>query len=297
MPSKTSLLGGLLVAITSLLATQVHATFLKDFSEGCFRPATIKSGKYNVTVNGTVRQYSVRVPDNYNPFNPYRVVLALHWFGGTIDDLEKNSTKYGNGTYYGLQTIAGDTAIFVAPQGIETLWMNTNGEDLALVDELIKIVDKGLCVDQSRRLAVGFSFGGSMAHAIANTRARVFRAVAILSGNDFTPFTGESLPVSVYVQHGVRDPGVNNPITQGRAMRDRFVKLNGCIPKDVEEPQPGSMSHIKTEYNLCFFGHQVTYIAFDGIHEFSPVDSGKTSSWAPLEIWKFFLTAPRPTIW
>ncbi|TMW63310.1 hypothetical protein Poli38472_002251 [Pythium oligandrum] len=297
MPSKTSLLGGLLVAITSFLAAQVNAAFITDYSPGCFRPATVKSGKFNMTINGTERQYVVRVPDNYNPFNPYRVVVALHWFGGTIDDLEKNSTKYGNGTYYGLKKIAGDTAIFVAPQGINSLWMNTNGEDLAFVDALVKLLDDGLCVDQSRRLAVGFSFGASMANAIANTRAKTFRAVAVMSGNQVTPFTGKSLPVSVYVQHGVRDPGIDNPITQGRAIRDRFVKLNGCIPKDVKEPQPGSKTHIRTDYNFCFFGHQVTYVAFDGVHEYSPVDAGKTSSWVPEEIWKFFLTAPRPTIW
>ncbi|TMW63304.1 hypothetical protein Poli38472_002245 [Pythium oligandrum] len=290
MVAKSSLFCGLLFALSGLFGSQVDAVK----SPGCAKPASIASGKYSVTVNGKSREYLVRVPEGYMHQSPNRVVVAYHWYGGTIDDLVIGANKYGNGSYYGLLPFGGNSTIFVAPAGIDTLWMNTDNEDLNFVDTIVNSVDNGLCVDTEHRYAVGFSFGGSMAHATANTRGRTFRAVAILSGNDFTPFTGETVPVAVYVQHGVSDPGVNNPITQGRAMRDHFIQVNGCEPKTASEPVAGSGTHVKTEYKNCKNGHPVTYIAFDGVHQYSPMDAGSKTSWVPGEIWTFFTTAPPP---
>ncbi|TMW63307.1 hypothetical protein Poli38472_002248 [Pythium oligandrum] len=287
---KSSLIFGLLAVLTGLLVTQASAS---TRSAGCSKPASITSGTYNVTIDGIPRQYTVRVPEGYRHTKANKVVLSLHWFGGTVQDLITGANKYGNGSYYGLVPYGGDSTIFVAPQGIDNGWMNANGDDLSLIDRIIEAVDNGLCVDTTKRYAVGFSFGGSMAYAIANTRGKTFRAVAILSGNDFTPFAGATVPVSVYVQHGVSDPGVNNPITQGRSMRDHFLQVNGCESKTAKEPAAGSGTHIKTEYKMCSSGKVVTYVAFDGVHQYSPMDAGSATSWVPSEIWKFFTSSPR----
>ncbi|TMW63306.1 hypothetical protein Poli38472_002247 [Pythium oligandrum] len=286
MVAKSSLFSGFLIALASLCGTLAAPST----SPGCTQPAKIVSGTFSVTVNGTERQYIVRVPEGYNHEKPSRVVVGFHWYGGSMQDVELDSTKYGNGSYFGLKALGGDSTIFVAPQGIANGWMNTNGDDLAFLDTIVETIDNGLCVDTNQRFAVGFSFGGSMAYAVANSRGKTFRAVAILSGTIFTPWTDETVPISLYVQHGVSDPA--NPITQGRTMRDHFVEVNGCANQTVEEPVVGSASHIKTEFKDCLSGKVVTFVAFDGVHQYSPLDADSQTPWSPEEIWNFFLNAP-----
>ncbi|TMW57299.1 hypothetical protein Poli38472_003224 [Pythium oligandrum] len=304
MPPKISLLCGLVVAVLGLLTTSVSATGRIVFSPGCFNVLSkpIASGTYTININGTDRQYVVRVPSDYRRMYPNRVILALHWYGGSIADVEGSSNKYGNGSYYGLQDLAKakrqeDSTIFVAPQGLTSGpygsgWYNVNDDDMTFIDAILQTIDYGLCIDMNQRFAVGFSFGGSMAYALAHTHATTFRAVAILSGTIFTPFTPEDTPVSVLFSHGVSDPG--NKITTAHQMRDTFLEKDGCEAVPENEPAPGSGTHIKTEYKRCKSGRAVTFIAFDGVHIFSPVDVGDSKSWVPEEIWNFFMAAPVP---
>jgi len=140
-------------------------------------------------------------------------------------------------------------------------------------------------VDQDQRFVLGFSFGGSMTNAVANSgRGTTFKAAAVLSGTDFTTAIGEPVPIGFLVSHGVSDPG--NLISKGRSMRDVFVEVNGCTNQTAQEPAVGSHSHIKTAYANCT--KPVTFIAFDGVHEYSPVDAGASSSWVGGELWNFF---------
>jgi poly(3-hydroxybutyrate) depolymerase len=283
-------IGCLLLATASLLALPASAMG----SPGCQLTHPLASGTYNITVNGTVREFIVRVPPTYTPSKPHRVVIALHWFGGTMRDVEAASTKYGNGSYYGLQALIGNTTIFISPQGLDNGWYNTNGDDMAFMDAIVATADSQLCVDTTQRFVLGFSFGGSMTYAIANARGGLFRAAAVLSGTVFSPWPADikTLPVAFFVVHGVSDPG--NTIDKGRLMRDRFVEVNGCEKQTALEPAVGSASHIKTEYRRCSNGHPVTYVAFDGVHEYSPLDANAKTSWLPSEIWNFFRSAPPP---
>jgi poly(3-hydroxybutyrate) depolymerase len=280
--------GCVLLAMASRLVLPASAMG----SDGCRAAQPLTSGTYNVTLNGTVREFIVRVPPTYRPYKPHRVVIALHWFGGTMRDVEAVSTRFGNGSYYGLHAIAGASTIFISPQGLSNAWFNANGDDMAFMDAIVATTDNQLCVDTTQRFVVGFSFGGSMAYAIANARGAQFRAVAVLSGTDFTPWPADikTLPVAFFVAHGVSDPA--NPITKGRLMRDRFVEVNGCENQTALEPAVSSASHIKTEYRRCSSGHPVTYVAFDGVHQYSPLDANAKTSWLPSEVWNFFRSAP-----
>ncbi len=44
------------------------------------------------------------------------------------------------------------------------------------------------------------------------------------------------------------------PITSGRALRDAFVRNNGCTPQNPPEPANGSLTHIITTYSGCRAG-------------------------------------------
>ncbi|MER7282015.1 cellulose binding domain-containing protein [Dactylosporangium sp. NPDC000244] len=250
---------------------------------GCGKAPALASGTHSVQSSGQNRTYILRVPDNYNNSHPYRLVFGLHWLNGSAGAV-------ASAGYYGLQPLSNNSTIFVAPQGINNGWANTNGQDLTLVDDLTRLVEGGLCVDTTQIFALGWSYGGAMSYAIACARPAVFRAVAVLSGANLSGCNGGTQPVAYFGIHGIHDSVLN--ISNGRSLRDTFVRNNGCTPQNPREPAQGSLTHVTTTYAGCRPGYPVQWAAFDGDHTPSPVDgSGSPNdarTWTSGEIWKFF---------
>jgi hypothetical protein len=140
-----------------------------------------------------------------------------------------------------------------------------------------------------------------MSYAVACARPTVFRAVAVISGANLSGCSGGTQPVAYLGIHGTRDSVLN--ISNGRTLRDTFVRNNGCTAQNPAEPAQGSLTHISTSYSGCQTGYPVRWAAFDGDHTPSPVDGSTGSSgartWTSGEIWTFFTqfqnTAPPPT--
>ena len=81
-----------------------------------------------------------------------------------MNDVSSGGTDKELWSYYGLQRQAQETAVLVAPQGISNGWANSGGEDIQFLDAMIKSIEGALCVDQSQRFSLGFSYGGSSKH-------------------------------------------------------------------------------------------------------------------------------------
>lgn len=219
-------------------------------------------------LNGRTRNYILRVPANYDNSRPYRLVFGFHWNGGTAGDVDSGGTSGYPWSYYGLRSISNDSAIFVAPQGLGNGWANSNGEDLTFVDDMIRQLDAGLCVDTNQRFAGGFSYGGGMSFALACARPTVFRAVAVYAGGQLSG-------------------------------------CNGCTPQNPPEPARGSLTHVVTTYSGCRAGYPVAWAAYDAGHTPGPVDGSAGDfepgerSWTRAVVWNFFTqfddTAPTPT--
>jgi poly(3-hydroxybutyrate) depolymerase len=259
---------------------------------GCGQTPTLRSGTQSITTSGKNRSFILRIPDNYNNTNPYRLIFGFHWNGGTANDVDSGGTSGYPWSYYGLRALSNNTAIFVAPQGINNGWANSGGEDVTFVDDMIRRIEADLCVDTSQRFALGFSYGGGMSYALACARATVFRAVAVYAGGQLSGCSGGTQPVAYIGLHGLRD-GVLN-ISAGRSLRDRFVRNNGCTPQNPPEPAQGSLTHIVTYYSGCQAGYPVAWAAFDAGHTPGPVD-GKPgdfepgeNSWTRPVVWEFF---------
>jgi poly(3-hydroxybutyrate) depolymerase len=173
----------------------------------------------------------------------------------------------------------------VSPNGLNQGWGNAGGEDIALVDAIVKNIDEKLCVDQTLRFATGFSYGGAMSHSVACSRANVFRAVSVIAGATLSGCDGGNTPIAYQSIHGISDNVL--PISMGRELRDRFIRVNGCQNQNAQEPRQGSGTHIKTEYKGCRAGYPVTYIAHDGGHVAEPADRGQ-GNFAPQATWSFF---------
>ena len=256
-------------------------------SEGCGKSRSLQNGRINLTVNGVNRSYILRVPDSYNNANPYKLVVGYHWLNGNANQVASG----GNGgstdkPFYGLWDLAQNSTIFIAPEGIDAGWANTNGRDLAFTDAFLNQVQSNLCIDKTRIFATGFSYGASMSNAVACARSNVFRAVALYSGAQLSGCDGGTSPVPYFGAHGISDSVLN--ISQGRSVRDRWVKNNGCTAQNPLEPSRGSGTHICTSYQGCKTGYPVRWCAFDGDHYPTQKDAGQSDSWIPREAWQFF---------
>ncbi|KGM12909.1 cellulose-binding protein [Cellulomonas bogoriensis 69B4 = DSM 16987] len=258
-------------------------------SSGCGQPAGLTTGTHTITSSGTSRTFRLDVPAGYDPNRAYRLVVGLHWWHGTAADVV-------NQNFYGLKPLADNSTIFVAPQGIDNAWPNTGGRDVTFIDDVLRTVESALCVDTDQRFATGFSYGGGMSNALACARADVFRAVAVLNGAQLSGCADGTRPIAYLGSHGVSDDVL--AISQGRALRDRYLRNNECQPRQAPEPAAGSGTHVRTEYT-CRDGYPVVWIASDSGHVWDARDRGQQQSWVPGEIWRFFSsltsTTPEPT--
>jgi poly(3-hydroxybutyrate) depolymerase len=258
---------------------------------GCGKAPTLTSGTHTIQSGGQSRTYLLRVPDNYDNNHPYRLIFSFHWLGGTAEQVDNGSTSGAMWSYYGLRPLANNTTIFVAPQGLSNGWANSGGRDLTFVDDMIKQIEAGLCVDTTQLFASGFSYGAGMSYAIACARATVFRGVVVYSVGNLSGCEGGTQPIAYFGIHGLRDTTLS--IAGGRTMRDRFVKNNGCTPQNPPEPAQGSLTHIVTNYSGCRAGYPVAWGAFDGPHAPNAVDGSAdpyapgAKSWTQQVVWNF----------
>ncbi|KAK7953778.1 Cellulose-binding family ii protein [Apiospora saccharicola] len=250
-----------------------YSTSLVARSAGCGKNA-ISSGTKSINVNGKNRQYILRVPNNYDSNRQYKLMFAFHWVGGTMQDISSGGTDKELWSYYGMQRTANESAILVAPQGLNNGWGNSGGGGPGLCGRH-GLVPQGRLVRRRE--------------AALLDRLLTFRGVAVMSGGQLSGCDGGNDPIAYLGIHGISDGTLN--IAGGRSLRDRFVKNNGCTQTNPPEPKQGSGVHTKTEYAGCKAGFPVTWIAFDGGHYPGAVDHGPESgakSYVPGEIYGFF---------
>jgi poly(3-hydroxybutyrate) depolymerase len=255
-------------------------------SAGCGKSPTLTSTTYTTQINGKSRQYILKLPNNYNSAQAYKLIFLWHQRGGSATKIVngENPNQGGVLPYYGLPPFSNNSAIFVVPNGLDSGWANSNGEDITFYDAMVKAVEAGLCVDTSLRFSTGFSYGGAMSYAVACARGKDTRAVAVISGSLLSGCAGGNDPVAYYGQHGTSDSVL--PTSGGRSIRDRFVKNNGCTA--VAEPAPNGGKSVKTVYKNCKAGYPVTWVIHNGDHNPSQTDSGSSTPFAPANTWEFF---------
>lgn len=258
-------------------------------SAGCGSSPPLTSGSHTIQSGGQDRSYILSIPDNYDNNQPYRLIFAYHWRGGTMQDVDGGGTSGAVWAYYGLKAQAENSTIFVAPQGIGNGWPNTDGQDLDFTDAMLELIQGELCVDRKRVFALGFSYGGGMSYALACARPQIFRAVAVYSGGVLSGCDGGTQSVAYLGIHGISDGTLD--ISGGRSMRDRFVMNNGCTPQNPPEASAGSGMHVCTTYEGCEPGYPVEWCSFDGGHTPGHVDGGGDDgarTWTKEEVWRFF---------
>jgi poly(3-hydroxybutyrate) depolymerase len=242
-------------------------------TEGCGAatwPAGDGTTLQTIDVGGTPRQYIVSIPTGYDPNHPYRLIFAWHGRTGTAAQVARN--------YYNLKNTLGSTTIFVSGQGLgteadaaDTGWPNTDGQDIAFVRALVTSLESSYCVDKSRIMSVGMSYGGIMSYTIACSMGDVFRAIAPIAGASFGGRGTQCVTnhVAVFAVHGTADDQVL--FENGTSAKDTYVTRNHCMTTTAgEDPTacPASPTDACSclEYQGCDAGYPVVWCTHNGGH-------------------------------
>ena len=238
---------------------------------GCGKAPTLTSGTHTIQSGGQTRSYILRIPDNYDNNHPYRLIFGFHW------RRHRQRRRLGRDQRLPLVLLracgqlSNNSTIFVAPQGIGNGWANSGGQDVTFVDDMIRQIEAGLCVDTTQLLRHGLQL-----RRRDELRARVRPGDGLPRGRGLLRRAAQRVqrrhPARSRTSglHGIRDNVLN--ISQGRSLRDTFVRNNGCTAQNPPEPAPGSLTHIITTYSGCRAGYPVVWAAFDGGHTPGPVD-------------------------
>ncbi len=227
---------------------------------GAANPQTINVTDSKGTV--TARQFYVSVPSTYNSSTPTRMVFAWHYAGGSASALI--ATGFG-GSFYGVQPLLPST-IFVAGQGLLSTpgdattsgWPNTNGGDIAFAKAMIAWMESNFCVDTTRIMSTGMSYGGIMSDAIGCQMPDVFRAVGVMSGALFGSASScKSHPIAAWITHGDADTTV--AISGDETARDQFLADNHCGTTFAAVTPSPCMS-----YDGCDSGYPVVWCPVAG---------------------------------
>jgi poly(3-hydroxybutyrate) depolymerase len=246
-------------------------------SSGCDAADWPSSDTYDIDVSGSNREYILRIPDDYDPSRPYRLVVAFHWLNGTAQNVA-NGGGTTTGPFYGFWDLAEGSTIFVAPQGINNSWPSGN---VPFAEALIDRLTSEFCIDESRIFASGFSMGGSMSYAVACGLGSRIRGVAVYSGGPMSGCDPHDEPVAYFMSHGTQDSVCTYP-GFGVPQIEDFADVNGCSPREM--PQPSGNEPSCVDYEGCSDGYPARACIFVGDHTPSPGGGG---SWVPDEAWNF----------
>jgi pimeloyl-ACP methyl ester carboxylesterase len=228
---------------------------------------------YNVLTSGGVeRRYLLRLPENYDPNQPYRLILGFHGATNNAGDVA------GNPAYFGLYDLAGGSTVFVAPEAVDGLW--SADADVVFVDDILEQVEADLCIDTQRVIIQGFSQGAAMVRTLACARPSVFRAAVGHSAGGL-PVPASCDPIPYFGSLGLQESGGGGQMGQ----TDFFATPAGCTIETL--PTAPSGGHMCSDYQGCSDGYPVRWCSFDGPHTPLPNDAGQNSSWMPEDVWAF----------
>ena len=220
-------------------------------STGCTKPpnqALNQWVRYTLTAQAIQREYYVRLPKNYDPSKPYRLMFTF-----------PGCTGKGNGALP-LFNAPGADAIFVGPSPDGDCFVyGLDSKDVVFFDEMLKVVEDNYCVDQNRVFTSGHSSGSWLSNVLGCERSNILRAQGNVSG------ALPGIDTSKCLTHGIagifihdQDDPENN-ISGGIKARDRLLKLNECSA----ETKP-VMPMPCVEYQGCKAGYPVIWCQTSG---------------------------------
>lgn len=209
------------------------------------------------------RSYSRFVSASYNPKKAHALVFVFHGDGGTGSSA-RNALN--------MESVAGDDAIFVYPDGTNKTWdldkLEGANADLTFVQALIAEHSTSFCINPKKIFSTGFSRGGYMANHVACRMGNVIRGVASHASGG--PFSGTydskgnlvcvGGPVAAAVFHGLSDGNVAP--SEGEKSVKYYARVASCAASSKPvDPSPcvafDSCTQPLMQCKIPGLGHQV----------------------------------------
>ena len=221
------------------------------------------------THQGTGLQYITVVPDDYTPDASYPLVIMLHGFGASMQDLAGLAPAI-NATEYVYACPNAPISFNLGPGHTGFGWMTPRGggtpEETAnsekLLSEFFDTVFQQFNVAPGRALLLGFSQGGGMTYRCGLGRSDRFAGLAALSATlpDQDELVGrlpEERTQPIFVAHGRYDQMISEDTAHSAKT---FLESNGYSP----------------EFHIYDMGHE---ISGDVLNDLVPWIAGVMPPW------------------
>lgn len=121
----------------------------------------------------TGRTFHVWGPSGYDPTRTYPVVMVFHGWQATGELFQ---------SWFEMEKYVQNEAFVVYPDAINGLWDVNGTKDLVFFDEIVKQLGETYCINPSRVLGFGFSYGGHFADHLGCKRAGHVKAITVGDG-------------------------------------------------------------------------------------------------------------------
>jgi polyhydroxybutyrate depolymerase len=216
-----------------------------------------------IRVGTEILHYAVVEPSDASTRGPLPLLLVLH--GPNVSTAEMESIS-------GVDTLAVEPgAVLVFPDPWATGW-GPRPSDVALIANLVSLVEARYPIDPNRAFIAGDGVGGSAAYRVACEMAGRFAAVAVVSGPllvDCNPLS----PISVLHIHGTADTvfpydgggtGCGEPCPSVGQTMERWRQADDC----TGEPTTTTEGIVTTStYATCAGGAEVEFIKVAGLDD------------------------------
>lgn len=189
--------------------------------------------------------YRLLIPTNYSKTTKYPLVLFLHGAGERGNDNKKH-LYVGLDIFADAKKMSQYPCFVVAPQcPSDTKWTDVDWnadahtmkkeptETLAMVFELVEVLQKEFSIDASRLYVTGYSMGGFGTWEAIQRKPDMFAAAVPICGGGDDAFVRFIIHIPLWAFHGRLDPTVK--VIRSRNMINALV-IAGGIPRYTEYP-------------------------------------------------------------
>lgn len=177
------------------------------------------------------RTFHVWGPTGYDPNKTYPVVIVFHGI---------QASGVAHEDWFKMEDYTQNEAFVVYPDaaGANAYWDVAGDTDLVFFDQMVKQLGETYCINPSRILGYGFSYGGYFVDHLACKRAGYVKAIAIGEGGSAGHADCGRLPVLVTT----RTHDNNEPPSHGVNAESKWVGSNVCGAAGAQIPQtdPGN---------------------------------------------------------
>ena len=264
--------------------------------EDIYEPGSVIRGNLRC-VDGEIRPYFIKIPDDYDPEYPAGMIVYLH--GGLSDKAASDTAE--RLTQGGLPLrVASETGyVLLLPAGdIKAAWWDYTG--MTDVTALIKIMKTRFNIDDDRVHLMGYSDGGSGVYALSMFSAIGFGGSVVINGHpavggengavDLYPVNLSNRRLMIFMSGEdemyppdemkrllpvLTEAGAETEVVTLEGERHMVSDIGGIVKRSVEfikdNPRPAASSPVIWEYGGAGTGgRRYRWLRIDGVGDGGP---------------------------